>query len=347
MIFLPAALTAQDSTFDKREYAARRERLLERIKDGVAFVFAAEEHPYNVRFRQAPDFYYLTGIEQAGAVLMMNGVTKTVSVFVLHSPGGGGLHDDTTASARYGVTVRPMENFFLNLGFATGSPDVRALYLPLTAPDDQLHARFESRLFVAGLRDHPLLGRTTAVEQAVDRIRAAEPKLAVVDVSPLLEDLRWVKTPYEITRLRRAGQIGAAAVAEAMRGTRPGMYEYEIAAAAQYVNTRMGARGDAFLPIVPSGPNAPNVHYEANTRRMLAGEVVYLDYGSDYDYYESDITRVWPISGKFSAEQEKMYRCVLEASKAIIASMKPGTTIPMMQATAESVYTRLGYKDAF
>ena len=96
----------------------------------------------------------------------------------------------------------------------------------------------------------------------------------------------------------------------------------------------MGARGDAFPPIVPSGPLAPIVHYMDNTRQMQAGELVYMDYGSDLEYYNSDITRTWPVSGRFSAEQEKMYRCVLEARNAIIAAMKPGVTIESLQDVA-------------
>jgi Xaa-Pro aminopeptidase len=221
------------------------------------------------------------------------------------------------------------------------------LYLPLTPPDDQLHARFEAKRLAAMALDDPVFGHPPPLAGVVERIRRAQPQLPVADVNPLLDSLRWVKTPYEIGRLRRAGSIGAAAVAEAIRGTRPGMYEYELAAAAQYVNTRLGARGDAFLPIVPSGPNAPDVHYEANTRRMEAGDLVYLDYGSDYEYYESDITRVWPVSGRFTAEQERMYRCVLEARNAIIAAMRPGVTIRQMQDAAEPVYERYGWKDAY
>ena len=115
--------------------------------------------------------------------------------------------------------------------------------------------------------------------------------------------------------------MGAEATAEAIRATKPGMYEYEIAAAAQYVSTRLGADGDAFPPIVPSGPLTPIVHYMENRRQMRSGEIVYMDYGSDREYYTSDITRTWPVSGRFSAEQEKMYRCVLEARNAIIAAI--------------------------
>jgi Xaa-Pro aminopeptidase len=163
----------------------------------------------------------------------------------------------------------------------------------------------------------------------------------------MLDELRWVKTPYEIERLRQAGRVGAAAVTEAIKGTHPGMYEYEIAAAAQYVNTRLGARGDAFPPIVPSGPLTPIVHYMDNSRRMQAGELVYMDYGSDWQYYTSDITRTWPVSGRFSAEQEKMYRCVLAARNAIIGAMRPGVTIDSLQNVAATVYASHGYANEF
>jgi Xaa-Pro aminopeptidase len=125
------------------------------------------------------------------------------------------------------------------------------------------------------------------------------------------------------------------------------MYEYEIAAAAQYVSTRLGADGDAFPPIVPSGPLTPIVHYMENRRQMQAGEIVYMDYGSDWGYYTSDITRTWPVSGRFTVEQEQMYRCVLEARNAIIAAMKPGATLTILKGAAERVYARHGYRSEF
>jgi Xaa-Pro aminopeptidase len=350
--FEPGA--AQDSlvpAFDKAEFAARRDRLFALIPDGIAIVFAGEDQLCNGRFRQAPDFWYLTGIEEPGAVLLLNGTTRQATVFVLHhfgsSPESGDLYYAKDGPARWGVNIRPMENFFQLLAFASARPAVQKLYLPLTSPDDQLHARFERAIVDAQGEDQPLRSGEPTLAGAIEKIRRAEPQLAVADVTPFLDQLRWIKTPYEIARLRKAGTIGAAAVMEGMKGTRPGMFEYEIAAAAQYVTTRLGARGDAFPPIVPSGPNATDVHYEANTRQMQSGELVYIDYGADVDYYESDITRVWPVNGRFTAEQEAMYRTVLEARNAIIAAMKPGITIHQMQDVAESVYTRHGYRDAF
>ena len=350
-LLLPSALAAQD--FDKAEFAARRAKLLAKIPDGIAVVLGGVEHPYPVRFRQSPDFYYLTGLKEPGTVLVLNGVTKNAAVFAVKRPEFGGpevtprLRDIEDAQARYGIAVQPMESFFTFLSFAGSNAAVKKLYLQLTPPDMQIQARFEAQIFAAQAMDHPLFGQPQPAAVAVERIREAASNLTAADVSPLLDELRWVKTPYEIERLRRSGRMGALATAEAIRATRPGMYEYEIAAAAQYLSTRLGADGDAFPPIVPSGPLTPIVHYMENRRQMQAGEIVYMDYGSDWEYYTSDITRTWPVSGRFTAEQEKMYRCVLDARNAIIAAMKPGATLTTLKDAAEKVYVRHGYRNEF
>ena len=351
-LLFPAMLAAQDS-LARAEFASRRARLLEKIPDGVAVILGGEEHPNVVRFRQSPDFFYLTGIEEPGAVLVLNGVSKTASVFALKRPQFGPpdvtprLRDVEKPQEKFGLGISPMENIFTYLNFIAGNEGVKKLYVQLTPPDRQIQSRTEARFFDAQAMDHPLFGHPSDAAQAIDRVHAVALHLPLADVSPLIDELRWVKTPYEIERLKQSGRIGADAVAEAIRGTRPGMYEYEIAAAAQYVNTRSGARGDAFLPIVPSGPLAPIVHYEDNRRQMKAGELVYMDYGSDFEYYESDITRTWPVSGTFTAEQEKMYRCVLEARNAIIAAMKPGATIESLQDVAEPIYAKYGYTENY
>ncbi|HWB42319.1 MAG TPA: Xaa-Pro peptidase family protein [Gemmatimonadales bacterium] len=351
LLLVPSAAAGQD--FDQAEFAARRARLIERIPDGVAVILGATEHDHPTRFRQSPDFYYLTGLKEPGTVLVLNGVTKNAAVFAVKRPEFGGpsatprLRDVEDAQQRYGIPVLPMESFFTFLSFHGSNAAVRKVYLQLTPPDAQIHARFEAQIFAAQALDHPVFGQPQPYAVAIERIREAASQLDAADVSPLLDELRWVKTPFEIERLRRSGRMGAEATAEAIRGTRPGMYEYEIAAAAQYTSTRLGADGDAFPPIVPSGPLTPIVHYMENRRQMQAGEIVYMDYGSDWEYYTSDITRTWPVSGRFSAEQEKMYRCVLEARNAIIAAMKPGATLNSLKDAAEQVYQRHGYRDEF
>jgi Xaa-Pro aminopeptidase len=349
---LSSPITAQTAV-DTAEFGARRARLLAMVPDGIAVILGGQEHPYPVRFRQSPDFFYLTGIEEPGTVLVLNGVNRNITVFAVKrlqfGPPGvtKDLREEEKPKDRYGVAVLPMESFFTYFSFAAGNSGVKRLYVQLTPPDDLLHARTEARIFEGQRLDHPLFGHESVTAEAIERLHRAAPTLSLADVSPLLDSLRWVKTPYERERLRRSGRIGAEAVAEAIRASRPGMYEYEVAAAAQYVNTRLGARGDGFPPIVPSGPLTPIVHYMDNRRQMQAGDIVYMDYGSDFEYYASDITRTWPVSGRFSAEQEKMYRCVLEARNAIIAAMRPGVSIDILRQVAEAIYARHGYRDQF
>jgi Xaa-Pro aminopeptidase len=346
------ASTHAQAPFDRAEFAARRARLFAGISDGVALVFAGEPHVHAVKFRQAPDFYYLTGIAEPGAVLLLNGRSKQAVVFAAKKPAwkinveGPGLLDEERPAEKYGLThVLPLQEIFAFLNSSMNG--VQKLYVPLTAPDTLQMNRNEMEGHDAELASHPLYRYTPSHKQAIARLRELYPQVTLMDVNGLLDRLRWVKTAYEIERLRRSGQIGAESFKVAMRGTRPGMHEYEVEAAARFYVARSGARGDAFTPIVASGPNTITWHYQANNRRMEAGEVVLMDYGADYDYYTSDITRTWPVSGAFTPEQEKMYRTILEARDAIIAAIRPGATIKQLKDAAEEVYRRNGFHQQF
>ena len=319
---------AAQTAFDKAEFAARRAKLFEQIADGVAVVFAADPHVQPVKFRQSPDFYYLTGIEEPGAVLLLVGKTRESFVF-----------------------ARPREDWELSVegpGLLNVKGAAEAYGLTNVSPPDALQmARSELAAHEREVASNPLYGYTPTFAQAVARLRESQPALQPADVNRIIDALRWVKSPYEIERERKSAAIAAEAMKAAMRGTHPGEYEYEVEAAARFVQTRRGARGDAFTPIVASGPNTITWHYERNDRRMQAGEVVLMDYGADFDYYTSDITRTWPVSGSFTPEQEKMYRCILEARAAIIGVMKPGVTLGRMQDAAEEVYRKHGFRQQF
>jgi Xaa-Pro aminopeptidase len=346
------AVLGQQAAFDKAEFQARRAKFVERIgAESVAVIFGANSHVYPVKFRQSPDFYYLTGIEEPGSVLIVNGARKASYVFVpKRSAGkvaaeGAGVRDLEKPTDFYGINVMPIENFYTYLGFATWGAN--KMYLPLTPPDDLQTARFEAAGVNAEMMENTVFRKEPEFMRLVAEVRKWKPNLPVADVNPILDELRWVKTPYEIERMRKSGQIAAEAMREAMKGTKPGMFEYEIEAAARFIQTKRGARGDAFTPIVASGPNTIIYHYTKNNRQMQGGEIVYLDYGADYDYYTSDITRTWAVSGRFTEEQEKWYRCILEARNAIIAAMKPGVSVKDLQKAAEPAYQKYGYLQEF
>jgi Xaa-Pro aminopeptidase len=344
--------TFAQQPFNKTEFQARRTKLFEKISDGIAVVFAAKSQQYPVKFRQSPDFYYLTGIEEPGAVLVMIGPNKSTVLFAPRKSEpqiraeGPGIWQLEKKEEVYGLTrVQPLEEFLPMIQFLGRRG--KKLYMLTGSQGNVQNAREELDYYESLDMAQSGFGGIIEAKRAISVVQQMAPQLAFQPLNPLLDEMRWIKSPYEIELIRKSSEIGAEGVKEAMKGTRPGMYEYEIEAVARYVYTSRGARGDAFRPIVASGPNTVILHYSTNNRQMKDGEIVYMDYGADYGYYNSDITRTWPVSGRFTPEQEKMYRCILEARESIIAAMKPGVTISQLQDVAEAVYKKHGFGKEF
>jgi Xaa-Pro aminopeptidase len=351
-VFALAASTFAQQPFNKSEFAARRAKLFEKIADGVAVVFAEKGQHYPVKFRQAPDFYYLTGIEEPGAILVLSGPSKSAILFAPRRSepqiraDGPGIWQLEKREEVYGLTrVQPIEEFLPMFAFM--SPRAKKLYMLTGSSGNVQNAREELDFYQSLETAQSPLGGVIETKRMIAVVQQTVPQLTLQPLDPLLDDMRWIKSAYEIELIKKSSDIGAEGVKEAMKGTRPGMYEYELEAAARFVYTKRGARGDAFRPIVASGPNTLILHYSANNRQMQDGDVVYMDYGADYEYYTSDITRTWPVSGRFTPDQEKMYRCILEARDAIIAAMKPGVTITQLKDVAHAVYKKHGYEKEF
>ena len=353
LVFLALAVsTLAQQPFNKNEFVERRTKLFEKISDGVAIIFAEKGQHYPLKFRQAPDFYYMTGIEEPGAILVMLGPNKRTYLFAprksepMIRAEGPGIWQLEKKEEFYGLTrVQPMEEFLSMLSFLP--PTVKKLYMLSGSRGNVSAAREELDYYETLELSQSITGGLPESKRAIAMIQQMVPQLALHSLNPLLDEMRWIKSPYEIELIKKSSEIGAEGVKEAMKGTRPGMYEYELEAAARFVYTKRGARGDAFSPIVASGPNTITLHYSANRRQMLDGDIVYMDYGADYEYYNSDITRTWPVSGRFTPDQEKMYVCILEARDAIIAAMKPGMTIKQLQDVADVVYKKHGFGKEF
>ncbi|HEX5964761.1 MAG TPA: Xaa-Pro peptidase family protein, partial [Pyrinomonadaceae bacterium] len=347
-----AAPTFAQRPFNKAEFEARRAKLFEKISDGIAIVFGAKGQHYPVKFRQSPDFYYLTGIEEPGAVLVLLGPTKAAYLFAPKRTDpqiradGPGIWQLEKREEVYGLTrVQPIDEFLSMLPF--WAPRAKKLYMFSGSQGNVQNAREELDYYELLETSQSGFGDVPHSIKARTVIRQILPQLDFEPLDPLLDEMRWVKSAYEIELIKKSSEIGAEGVKEAMKGTRPGMFEYEIEAAARYIYTKRGARGDAFRPIVASGPNTLILHYSANNRQMMDGDVVYMDYGADYEYYNSDVTRTWPVNGRFTPDQEKMYRCILEARDAIIAAMKPGVTVNQMRDVAGEVYKKHGFEKEF
>jgi Xaa-Pro aminopeptidase len=167
----------------------------------------------------------------------------------------------------------------------------------------------------------------------------------VRDLTPALDELRSVKSPREIDLIRRASQIAALGLVEAMKATERGVYEYHLDAAARYVFLANGARLDGYRSITAAGMgNILNMHYFRNTGELKAGDLVLMDYAPDFRYYTSDIGRMWPVSGTFTAEQRALLGIIVEYRNAIISRIRPGVSSQQVMeeaaAAMEPVFAR-------
>ncbi|MGB4705242.1 MAG: Xaa-Pro peptidase family protein [Candidatus Saccharicenans sp.] len=327
--------------YSPSEFERRRLALMEAVGQGIIVLFAAPGNSGAAHFRQDNDFFYFTGCEDAGAILVMIPESRSSFLFVPQKTEGekrmegGNSLDDPKAGERLGMrAVYPVSYFdeFLSRISARQKP---VLYLRLSPEDTVSEARSERALFLARQHRNPYNTLISLNQFRAEKFRLMYPALELKDVTPYIDALRMIKSPEEIAILRLNARISAEAVKKAMLTSRPGAMEYELEAAAVEVLLKNGCRGPAYPPIVGSGPNTCILHYDKNNRQMQAGELVLMDFGGDLNYLTMDITRTWPVSGKFTEEQKKIYRVVLEVQKACLEALRPGVTSREVQAYVE------------
>ena len=159
----------------------------------------------------------------------------------------------------------------------------------------------------------------------------------IIDIRSVLDTMRLVKDDHELALMRRAAAISSAAHARAMARTRPGWYEYQVEAELMHEFLHGGAQAVAYGSIVASGPNACVLHYRENNRQLVDGDLLLIDAGCEYQGYASDITRTFPVNGKFTPAQKAIYELVLEAQLACLATVKPGAPFHDYHKAAERV----------
>lgn len=306
---------------DLETYAERRTRIARRLHaENAALVLYGGElrtrsHDTEFRFRPDSDFHYLTGLEEPGAFAVLvpseQGDHAELTLFVRPR--------DPDAEVWSGRRIGPegaCDHFGAKDAFAVDGLDegLRRLldgrscvYLPLGR-----WAILESSLgrALTWLRRHNRDGRN--------------PPARYGEVADLLGEDRLLKDPSALASLRKAIEISAAGHVAAMRTTKPGLWEYEVEALIEYEFRRRGSTGPGYGTIVGAGDNATILHYVDNCDRLVAGEVLLIDAGAEWDYFSGDITRSWPVSGKFTPEQRDLYEVVLEANLAGIELAQVG-----------------------
>jgi Xaa-Pro aminopeptidase len=319
--------------------------------------------------RQHNTFYYLSGIETPGSYLLLDGRTKTATLYLparnprLEAAEGRVLSaEDVDLVKRIaGVDdVQPLErmagtNWPLVSTNAAGSgrgggrgQGGAAIYAEFSPAENQGQSRGELVSAETSRANDYWDGTGSRQRRFVELLRARHPRAEVKNLNPIMDEMRSVKSTREIALIRRASQIAGLGLMEAMRSTEPGVSEFQLDAAARYVFLVNDARLEGYRSITASGTeNINNMHYFRNTGVLKDGDLVLMDYAPDYRYYVSDIGRVWPVNGKYNAWQRELLQFVLEFHKAVLSRIRPGVTAAQIHDEAkkamEPVFARMKF----
>lgn len=312
------------------EYSQRREALMANIGKGTAVVrsapMAVMHNDVEYNFRQDSDFFYLTGFNEPNAVAVLAPHHEEHRFVLFVQPKD--LEKETWTGYRVGVEA------------AKDQFGADAVY-PIAELDEHLPQYLEK-----ADRIYYHLGRDQGFNQTILRhwqqLMAGYPKrgfgpIALEDPSPILHALRQIKTASELERMRKAAEIAVSAHIRAHHFARPGRYEYEVQAEIEHTFRLQGGMGPAYPSIVASGENACILHYTENTRQLQDGDLLLIDAGCAYDYYNSDITRTFPVNGRFTPEQKAIYEIVLAAQLEAIAQVQSGNPYDQIHTTAVRV----------
>ncbi|HET9113326.1 MAG TPA: Xaa-Pro aminopeptidase [Burkholderiales bacterium] len=302
---------------DYTVFRQRRERFLQQTGSAVAVLATAPERPRNrdshYPYRYDSHFYYLTGFEEPEAVLVLHAVTGRSILFCRDKDPEREIWD----GFRYGPAAAA-ELFGFDEAYSITQLDER---LPgLLADQAVLHyalgadAAWDARVigWLNTVRGQARSGTTAPAE--------------VRDVRVAVDAMRLIKDDCEQDLMRRSAAIASAAHRRAMQATRPGGYEYQVEAEILHEFRSRGAQSPAYTSIVAGGPHACVLHYVENNALLRDGDLLLIDAGCELDGYASDITRTFPVNGKFSAVQRDVYETVLSAQAAALEAIRPGAS---------------------
>lgn len=319
-----------NNKIDSTEYQQRRQALMEKIGKGTAIFrsapMAVMHNDVEYTYRQDSDFYYLTGFNEPNAV----------AVFAPH-------HEEH----QFVLFVQPKDlEKEVWTGYRVGVEGAKEKYgadeaFPISELDEKLPKYLEKadRIYYHLGRDR---GFNDTVLKHWQRLMRTYPKrgtgpIAIEDSGTILHPLRLVKSPAELALMRKAAEISVKAHNHAREFAQPGRYEYEIQAEMEHIFRLQGGNGFAYPSIVASGENSCILHYVENDRQLQDGDLLLIDAGCAYGYYNADITRTFPVSGQFTPEQKAIYDIVLEAQKQAIATVQPGNPYNGVHDTAVRV----------
>lgn len=323
---------ARTPTVNMDIFHQRRRSLAQKAYGSAIIISAPPEARYGAvaeKFRQNSNIYYLTGFEEPETILLFRpGMTPETVLFTRKKD----KERETWDGFRYGP--EGAEKYF-RIDKAYTIDEFEARTVPLLKGIDRIYYRM--------FKDIEMDKRIQSIVEShrANQGRTGYGILPIYDTEELLGELRVIKSEDELEIMRTACKISAEGHVAAMRATRPGMNEKDIQHLLEFEMRKRGATRQGYNSIVAAGNNATTLHYVFNDCPLNSGELLLIDAGAEYNYYTGDITRTFPISGRFTDEQALVYEGVLKVQKTIINYLKPGIVFKELHEMASSLLTDL------
>lgn len=331
-LFAQEVRTGDPPPIGMETFKARRQALMDSLDGGVAILFSRGEET-ETGYMADGDFWYLTGIDDPGAVLMLspNEPYRELLFLQPRNPEAErwtGWTPDLTDSLKQAwmfdnISRVGVENWWI-MEAMKHTPTLHLISRPV------------------GL-DDPLPPDLELYQKITERI----PGASIENSQYMIESMRMIKSPDEIAAIERAIDITHAGLTEVLSAMQPGMTEYQLEAVLETSFKAHGSQYMAFPAIIAAGGNSHFLHYQKRRDTLLAGQLLLMDVGAKWDRYSADITRTVPIDGKFTPEQADVYNLVLKAQEKAIAAVKPGATSYDIHEAAKQVFRTAGYIDDY
>lgn len=308
-----------------------RNKVFKRMLDNSVLILFAGHAPYkrgDEKYEFSPDrnFYYVTGIDRENQIIMFlkTESARSATLYIERDNGYlakwvGANMTEEEARLESGIEeISYLDKFYGDLSDTVFKNNIKHIYIDLENREWDA-AESESLKFA-------------------NEFRKKYPAVDMIDAYPFFADLRMIKEPYELDLMRKAVKITTDGLEAMMKNARPGMYEYELEAYFDFVLTKNGVTDKAFKTIVASGERGTILHYSKNNCMTKDGDLVLVDCGAQYGWYCGDITRTFPVNGKYTPLQKQIYDIVLEGQRRVIETIKPGVKFSRLNETLKEFY---------
>jgi Xaa-Pro aminopeptidase len=333
------------SDFTREAFQTRRAAVYQAIGDeAVALLQGAAKNRAHDLFRQSNDFYYLCGVEVPHAYLLLDGRRQSTTLFLAHQSDAMREKEGEILAAENADRVQAQTGVDQVLSIEALTQHLQGVSVLYTPTREGEGAGMSWDTLQRAQREafaDPWDGRPGRTRHFINTLRTRYPLMAIRDLNPVLDALRLIKSDQELRLLRKAGKLSALGVIGAIRATRPGVFEYQLDAVMRYHYLVNGARDAGYRAIIAGGDNTWYGHYAANNCRLEDGDWVLVDCAPDYHYYTSDIGRMWPVNGVYSAVQRELYGFIVAYHQALLQRIRPGVTDTQIQQEAAEAMTTL------